>query len=297
MVGSITGDLFEMPAGPFQFAAGAEYRSNSANFRPDSYLSSGDVVGFNASQPVEGEITSTEYFAELAVPLLKDITAIKALDLELGYRFSDYNLSESTDTYKAALKWNPIESLSLRASYNRAIRAPNINGAVPAATGELPAVHRPLQRDRLVPYGSERGAGRDTVRAHRAFRLQTSQGSRSRMRRRRRSSAAIRISIRKPPIRSPWAWCGTRMRERLGQQPAGGGRLLRLRDRGRDLVAELQLDHRPLLQPAGCESDVRPQQRVLPVVRTQSGQFRNHGRSDHDAEPVRARSHGRGPVG
>ena len=109
MVASITGDLFEMPAGPFQFAAGAEYRSNTANFRPDSYLSSGDVVGFNASQPVEGEITSTEYFAELAVPLLKDITAIKALDLELGYRFSDYNLSESTDTYKAALKWDPVE--------------------------------------------------------------------------------------------------------------------------------------------------------------------------------------------
>ena len=63
---------------------------------------------------MEGEITSTEYFAELAVPLLKDITAIKALDLELGYRFSDYNLSESTDTYKAALKWDPVESLSVR---------------------------------------------------------------------------------------------------------------------------------------------------------------------------------------
>jgi iron complex outermembrane recepter protein len=126
MVASITGDLFEMPAGPFQFAAGGEYRSNTANFRPDSYLSSGDVVGFNASQPVEGEITSTEYFAELAVPLLKDIPAIKSLGLELGYRFSDYNLSESTDTYKAALKWAPVESLSVRASYNRAIRAPNI---------------------------------------------------------------------------------------------------------------------------------------------------------------------------
>jgi outer membrane receptor protein involved in Fe transport len=115
-----------MPAGAFQFAAGAEYRSNEANFRPDSYLSSGDVVGFNAAQPVNGEITSTEYFAEFAVPLLKDITAIKALDLELGYRFSDYNLSESTDTYKAALKWSPVDSLSVRASYNRAIRAPNI---------------------------------------------------------------------------------------------------------------------------------------------------------------------------
>ena len=127
LVGSITGDLFEMPAGAFQFAAGAEYRANEAKFRPDSFLASGDVVGFNALQPVEGEITSTEFFAEVAVPLLKDITMIKALDLELGYRFSDYNLSESTDTYKVAMKWEPVDSLSVRGSYNRAIRAPNIN--------------------------------------------------------------------------------------------------------------------------------------------------------------------------
>ncbi len=127
MVASITGDLFEMPAGAFQFAAGIEYRNNEANFRPDSYLSSGDVVGFNALQPVRGEISSTEYFTEFAIPLLKDITGIESLDMELGYRFSDYNLSESTDTYKAALKWNPVDSLSVRASYNRAIRAPNIN--------------------------------------------------------------------------------------------------------------------------------------------------------------------------
>ena len=127
IVGSITGDLFDMPAGALQFALGGEYRENRADFRPDSYLSSGDVVGFNAAAAVKGSIRSTEYFAELAVPLLKDITAIKALDLELGYRFSDYNLSESADTYKAALKWDPVESLSVRGSYNRAIRAPNIN--------------------------------------------------------------------------------------------------------------------------------------------------------------------------
>ena len=68
------------------------------------------MVGFNAQQPVEGAIRARNTSRELAVPLLKDITAIKALDLELGYRFSDYNLSESADTYKYALKWDPFES-------------------------------------------------------------------------------------------------------------------------------------------------------------------------------------------
>jgi len=126
VVATLTGNLFDMPAGPFQFAVGGEYRSNEASFRPDSYLSSGDVVGFNASQPVAGKITTKEYFAELAVPLLKDVPVIKKLDLELGYRNSDYNLSGGVNTYKAGLKWDPVESLSVRGSYARAIRAPNI---------------------------------------------------------------------------------------------------------------------------------------------------------------------------
>src|SRR5262249_1131880 len=34
LVGSITGDIVEMPAGALQFAAGVEFRKNTANFRP-----------------------------------------------------------------------------------------------------------------------------------------------------------------------------------------------------------------------------------------------------------------------
>jgi iron complex outermembrane recepter protein len=125
-VASLTGDAFELPAGEVMFAVGAEYRENTADFRPDSYLASGDVVGFNAQQPVSGKISVKEYFGELSVPLLKGITAVDYLGLEFGFRYSDYNLSGGVETYKAALKWDPLESLSIRGSYNRAIRAPNI---------------------------------------------------------------------------------------------------------------------------------------------------------------------------
>jgi iron complex outermembrane receptor protein len=126
LVAALTGNVLDLPAGAMQFAVGAEYRENSADFRPDSFLSSGDVVGFNASLPVSGRITTKEYFGELSVPLLKDIPVVDYLGLELGYRMSDYNLTGSVDTYKAALKWDPVESVSIRGSYNRAIRAPNI---------------------------------------------------------------------------------------------------------------------------------------------------------------------------
>lgn len=126
-VGSLTGSLFDMPAGPFQFAIGAEYRENKANFLPDEFLASGDVVGFNAQQPVSGKIDVTEPFIELSIPMVSGKPYVDYLGLDLGYRYSDYNLAGGVDTYKAALQWRPVQSFQVRASYNRAIRAPNIS--------------------------------------------------------------------------------------------------------------------------------------------------------------------------
>jgi len=127
VVGSVTGSLIDLPAGALQFNVGAEYRKNTGEFRPDQFLSSGDVVGFNAQQPISGEVSVTEGFVELAVPILKDLPGASFLGMDLGYRYSDYNLAGGVDTYKVALQWNPIESLKVRGSYNRATRAPSIN--------------------------------------------------------------------------------------------------------------------------------------------------------------------------
>jgi outer membrane receptor protein involved in Fe transport len=127
VVASITGSLFDMPAGPLQFAVGAEYRENKAAFLPDEFLASGDVVGFNAQQPVSGKIDVAEGFVEFAVPLVAEKPFANYIGLDLGFRYSDYNLAGGHDTYKVAGQWNPTETFKFRASYNRAIRAPNIS--------------------------------------------------------------------------------------------------------------------------------------------------------------------------
>jgi outer membrane receptor protein involved in Fe transport len=46
-----------------------------------------------------------------------------------GYRYSDYKVNDhhfNTDTYKLSLEFAPIHDIRARASYNRAVRAPNI---------------------------------------------------------------------------------------------------------------------------------------------------------------------------
>lgn len=126
VVAYATGDVIDLPAGPLATSVGFEYRRDTGTFRPDEFLRSGDVVGFNANQPINGEINVREYFTELAVPLLRDLPAVDSLSLDLGYRYSSYNLAGSVDTYKAGLEWKPIDTIKVRGSYNKATRAPSI---------------------------------------------------------------------------------------------------------------------------------------------------------------------------
>ncbi len=147
VVGVLSGDLFDMPAGPFQFAVGAEYRKQEGAFRPDEFLASGDVVGFNAQTPQDGRVDVTEGFAEIAVPLLKDLPLVRALDLEGGFRYSDYNLAGGVETYKGALNWEPIEQVKVRASYNRAVRAPSIEELFLPPQENFPGYNDPCNFD------------------------------------------------------------------------------------------------------------------------------------------------------
>ena len=158
-VASVTGGIFNLPAGAVDVAVGAEYREEVANFRPDEFLASGDVVGFNAQQPVSGRITVVEPFAELVVPVIADLPGASYVGLEFGYRNSNYNIAGSYDTYKAALLWNPIESLKLRGSYNRAIRAPNIAELFLPRQENFPQYTDPCNLRSSFRYGADGAVG------------------------------------------------------------------------------------------------------------------------------------------
>ena len=48
------------------------------------------------------------------------------LSFDTAYRYSDYNSGITTDTYKFGMDWAPVEDVRFRASFQRAVRAPNI---------------------------------------------------------------------------------------------------------------------------------------------------------------------------
>ncbi|WP_271299558.1 TonB-dependent receptor domain-containing protein [Sphingomonas sp. CV7422] len=133
--GSVTGDLGEFGiTSPFAhdgvgIVLGGEHRR-------ETLLFTGDELALAAgTQNSDGIIAVNEGFGEIELPLVQDKPFIRGLTLNGGFRYSSYkNRQDSTGfrssynafTYKGELSWQVVEPLRLRASYNRAIRAPNI---------------------------------------------------------------------------------------------------------------------------------------------------------------------------
>lgn len=130
------GELFDLPAGAVNLAAGLSYRRESQSDGTDTpsaitindgpYVGLCGVVEFCATQ-LSGSYNVKEAYAETFIPLLADLPGAHALNLDIGTRFSRYSLSGSTTNSKIALEWRPIADLLLRGTASQVFRAPNIS--------------------------------------------------------------------------------------------------------------------------------------------------------------------------
>jgi outer membrane receptor protein involved in Fe transport len=105
--------------------AGVEYRKDSVDFDPDAFGQNGDIAGFSEQVfPIHGSTDTKEIFGEARIPLITD-----RLAFEGGYRKSWYSSGATnfaTNAYKLALDLMAVTGLWLRASQQRANRAPNV---------------------------------------------------------------------------------------------------------------------------------------------------------------------------
>jgi iron complex outermembrane recepter protein len=156
--GQFSGDLFAMPAGPFSFAVGAEAREESlkeiSNANPSQPIS---LTGLETNYSVfnnlfnstnvgsaQGSEHVEEAFAEIAVPIVKDVFLAKSLDFNAAVRYTDYSTSGSAETWKFGATWKPVDELRFRATVSRDIRAPTLYelyGGLSASRGNFTDVH------------------------------------------------------------------------------------------------------------------------------------------------------------
>ncbi len=118
-------------------ALGAEYRRESVDWLTDLEFSTGDLAGQGGPTiGVPGAYNVKEFFGEARIPLIQHKPLFEDLSVDLGYRSSDYSSSGSVSTDKVEVNWAPTNDFRIRSSYNKAVRAPNINELfTPAAIG------------------------------------------------------------------------------------------------------------------------------------------------------------------
>ena len=118
-------DLFKLPAGEAGFALGGEFRKEASDQIQDPLSASGALF-YNAIGRTKGHYSIKEGYAELSIPLLKDLPFINRLSVEGAGRIGDYSTVGRANQWRLAAEWAPVEDLRFRGSSSTAVRAPNI---------------------------------------------------------------------------------------------------------------------------------------------------------------------------
>ena len=121
----LSGPWGEWSGRELQWALGAEYRREAGSLVRDPLR----VLGFeglvNADVP-GGEFSAKELFAEVQMPLLHERPLARELGLNLGVRWSDFSSFDQNTSWQAGLHWQPVEEITVRASYAEVFRSPSL---------------------------------------------------------------------------------------------------------------------------------------------------------------------------
>ncbi|MDQ3495402.1 MAG: TonB-dependent receptor [Pseudomonadota bacterium] len=149
--GVVTGELFELPAGPIGAALGAEYRRFSIDDQPSADEVAGNFWGQSSAVQTKGTDTVKEIFGEVEVPLLKGLPMVEALTLNMSARAFDYDSVDDSDhVWKLGLSWQVIPSVRLRATKGTSYRAP---GLYELFLGDLSGFANQLAIDPCIRFG------------------------------------------------------------------------------------------------------------------------------------------------
>ncbi len=124
--GSISGSLFELPAGAVQVALGVDYRRETYSFDGSTAAIVGqpDIfnVAFDNANALESQSRTVKAaYAEVLVPVFD------MLEVTGAVRIDDYTGFGSTVNPKVSAKFSPADWLMFRGSYNTGFRVPAFN--------------------------------------------------------------------------------------------------------------------------------------------------------------------------
>ncbi|MES1201084.1 MAG: TonB-dependent receptor [Pseudomonadota bacterium] len=124
MDGSVSGDLFALPAGNVGVVAGFEVRRDRIHDTPGPITLAGNSWGLSSAGITKGHDTTKEVFGELGIPLLRGMPLAEDVRLSLSGRYTDVASYGSDSTYKIGLNWQILPDWRIRATKGTSFRAP-----------------------------------------------------------------------------------------------------------------------------------------------------------------------------
>ncbi|RZJ04150.1 MAG: TonB-dependent receptor [Brevundimonas sp.] len=122
--GSVSGELFDLPAGPVGAAFGFQYRREFINDVPGAQERGANFAGSTAAVITTGSDQVTEIFGELEIPILRDLPFFNRLTVNVSGRQSEYESYGSSSTYKVGFNWALTSWFRIRGSEGTSFRAP-----------------------------------------------------------------------------------------------------------------------------------------------------------------------------
>lgn len=152
--GKVTGELFELPAGPIGIAVGGEQRFEKLESYLDPLTQQGAFAGSGTRENTFGRRTVSSGYAEISVPLVsskQNYSWMKSAELQVAARTESYDIQGKTKSKfdstkpKVAISFRPIKDLMIRASYAEGFRAPSLFELFSGANGSFPSYNDPLR--------------------------------------------------------------------------------------------------------------------------------------------------------
>ncbi|MGB9429459.1 MAG: TonB-dependent receptor [Gammaproteobacteria bacterium] len=153
---NITGNLFNLPAGPVGLALGAESLEHDALEHPDSIVETGNSSEGTTQATNGRESTKAEYI-EFNIPLVADVPFMKNVSLDIANRWSQFNWaggnagspgagvehSAANASGRAALRWQVTDALLLRGSWSQGFRIPSVSEFFEGSSNSYPGLTDP----------------------------------------------------------------------------------------------------------------------------------------------------------
>ncbi|MGE4430394.1 MAG: TonB-dependent receptor [Sphingobium sp.] len=136
---NISGEPFDIWAGPISVNIGASYRKQSISqvSNADPAVAR-DYTGIRGISPTAARFVYTnvgsasgsydvkEAYGEIVVPLAKDLSFARLLEFSGAGRYTKYSTTGGEYTWKLGLNYSPVDSVRFRGTISRDIRAPTL---------------------------------------------------------------------------------------------------------------------------------------------------------------------------